>query len=259
MFTEQVLPLVEREFPLSEPVFSRTWRTSGIGESYLEERLEGPLRPFTNGGLDLGFCAKIGEVEVRLAGRGARGAAQIADAASVIEAQVGESIFGEGEETLEHALVTRLSQRGETLALAESCTGGLIANRITNVPGASQVFLAGYITYANEAKIRMLGVPAEAIREHGAVSESVARAMAEGARRDSGATYALAVTGIAGPGGGTEEKPVGTVFMALATPEQTVVRRHLNALERETFKFLTAQQAMMLLWRELRTRPLLVP
>ncbi len=167
MFLDSVIPLLNREFPLSEPHFSRTWRTSGIGESFLEERLEGPLQPHLANGLDLAFCARVGEVEVRLEARGADGAARIAAAAPVIEATVGDSIFGEGDELLETALVRRLSSLGKTLALAESCTGGLLAHRLTNVPGCSAVFLAGYVTYANASKCRMLGVNVETLREHG--------------------------------------------------------------------------------------------
>ena len=251
MVLEHVIPLLEREFPRSEPQFSRTWRTSGIGESFLEERLEGPLRPYLANGIELAFCARVGEVEVRLEARGADGAARIAAAAPVIEAEVGESIFGEGDELLEMALVRRLTGLGRTLAVAESCTGGLLAHRLTNVPGCSAVFLAGYVTYANASKCRMLGVNEETLRENGAVSEAVAREMAEGARRDAGTDYGLSITGIAGPGGATLNKPVGTVYIALSSGEGTVVRHHLNALDRETFKFLTTQQAMMMLWREL--------
>ncbi len=252
MFIDSVIPLLHREFPLAEPHFSRTWRTSGIGESFLEERLEKPLQPYLEKGLDLGFCARVGEVEVRLAASGADGLAKISEAATVIEAEVGDSIFGEGDELLEMALVQRMDALGKTVAVAESCTGGHIANRLTNVPGASAVLLAGYVTYSNAAKVRMLGVREESLREHGAVSEVVAREMAEGARRDSGADFALAITGIAGPSGATATKPVGTVFMALAGPKGTTVKHYLNALDRETFKFLSAQQAMMMLWRELR-------
>ena len=144
---------------------------------------------------------------------------------------------------------------GVTLALDESCTGGHIAHRITNIPGASAVFLAGYVTYANAAKVRTLGVREESLREFGAVSEAVAREMAEGARRVSGADWALSVTGIAGPSGGTPDKPVGTVWMALAGPDGTEVVQRLNRFDRETFKFTTGQQALHLLFRQLR-RPL---
>ena len=137
-------------------------------------------------------------------------------------------------------------------ATAESCTGGLISNRITNVPGASEVFTHGFVTYANEAKTGMLGVPAAEIEKHGAVSESVARLMAEGALMASGADIAVSVTGIAGPGGGSDAKPVGTVFVALATAAGTEVRQHLNRFDRPTFKYLTSQQAMMMTLRASR-------
>jgi nicotinamide-nucleotide amidase len=138
------------------------------------------------------------------------------------------------------------------LAIAESCTGGLLANRITNVPGASEVFLAGYVTYANSAKKDILGVIPKLIDEHGAVSEPVAGAMAEGARARAGADYALATTGIAGPAGGTPEKPVGTVFIGLAAAgHDTIVQRHFFPNERETFKQQTAQAAFDLLRRQL--------
>jgi nicotinamide-nucleotide amidase len=136
--------------------------------------------------------------------------------------------------------------------VAESCTGGFLAHRLTNVPGASAVFLAGYVTYANEAKIAALGVSEEMLREHGAVSAVVARAMAEGALGRSGADFALATTGIAGPGGGSEEKPVGTVEIALArAAEETLVRRFFFPSDRETFKHLAAQAALNLLREEL--------
>ncbi|HEY6226263.1 MAG TPA: nicotinamide-nucleotide amidohydrolase family protein, partial [Verrucomicrobiae bacterium] len=144
-----------------------------------------------------------------------------------------------------------LIESKRTLALAESCTGGFIANRITNVPGASAVFLAGLVTYANEAKQNFLGVKEQTLADHGAVSEATAREMAEGARKNTGADYAISVTGIAGPGGGTAEKPVGTVFIALARNGPTIVKQFRNNYDRETFKFTTSQQALDLLRREL--------
>lgn len=152
-------------------------------------------------------------------------------------------------EPIEAAIVRLLTERRQTLALAESCTGGLLAHKITNVPGASAVLLAGLVTYANAAKEKFLGVRAETLAAHGAVSEGVAREMAEGARRETGADWALAVTGIAGPAGGTAEKPVGTVFIALAAADGTVVERKLNALGREAFKEATARQSLELLRR----------
>ena len=153
------------------------------------------------------------------------------------------------DDDLEAVLVRLLTERKATLALAESCTGGCIANRITNVPGASAVLLAGLVTYSNAAKQKFLGVKEETLARHGAVSEPVAREMAEGARRQTQADYALAVTGIAGPSGGTAEKPVGTVFVGLAGPAGTIVERNLNPYDRETFKQVTTQQALELLRR----------
>lgn len=133
------------------------------------------------------------------------------------------------------------------MALAESCTGGFIANRITNVPGASKIFPGGIVAYSNGAKRILLGVRAKTLARHGAVSEAVAREMAAGARKKFGADFAMAVTGIAGPGGGTRNKPVGTVFIALAGEGETVVERKWNPNGREKFKQATANQALKML------------
>jgi len=146
------------------------------------------------------------------------------------------------------AVVARLlARQGKTLALAESCTGGLIANRITNVPGASKIFLGGVVAYSNEAKQKFLGVRARTLSWHGAVSEAVAREMARGARKKFGADFAIAVTGIAGPGGGTKSKPVGTVFIALTGEGKTVAERKLNPFGRKKFKRVTANEALKML------------
>ena len=148
---------------------------------------------------------------------------------------------------IEVAVVRVLAEQKRKLALAESCTGGLIAHRITNVPGASKVFLGGLVAYSNEAKRKFLGVRAATLARHGAVSKAVAREMAEGARGQFGADFAIAVTGIAGPDGGTKSKPVGTVFIALADKRGIVVERKLNAYGREQFKRATADQALKML------------
>jgi len=154
---------------------------------------------------------------------------------------------------LENTVVRLLTARKETLALAESCTGGLLAHRITNVPGASAVFSAGLVTYSNEAKQTFLGVRTETLEQNGAVSEPVAREMAEGARRAAKTDYALAVTGIAGPGGGTPAKPVGTVFIALASARETCVWQHFNPGDRLAFKQHTSDQALQELQRLLES------
>ena len=158
--------------------------------------------------------------------------------------------------SLEAVVVELLTGAGATVATAESCTGGFLAHRITNVPGASAVFLAGFVTYANEAKERDLGVDTRLLAEHGAVSAQVAAAMAEGARRRANSTFALATTGIAGPGGGSDEKPVGTVYIALAKEGVAPrVEHHRYPTGRETFKDLTTQTALDLIRRELRGLP----
>lgn len=150
-------------------------------------------------------------------------------------------------QAIARTVVQRLTKAKQTLAMAESCTGGFIANQITNVPGASKIFLGGIVSYSNAAKQKFLGVRARTLAQHGAVSDPVARQMAEGARKKFGADFAIAVTGIAGPGGGTKAKPTGTVFIALAGSFETVVQRKLNPGSREKFKAVTARQALELL------------
>ena len=147
----------------------------------------------------------------------------------------------------EEILHEYMHAKGLTISTAESCTGGAIANRITDVSGASRVFGHGWVTYANEAKQQHLGLPAELFEKHGAVSEEVARAMAEGALKQSGADHAISVTGIAGPTGGTPEKPVGTVWIGIASANGVTAHRRLNAFDRETFKSVTSQHALELL------------
>ena len=252
MFDQEVLPWMSREFPHETEFVCLTLKTAGIGESNMEELISAPLQHLTEGGMDLGFCARVGEVDVRFVARGTNAAAVVAEAEAITRRLAGDAVFGEQDEVLEGVVVGELTQRGQTLALAESCTGGHIAHRITNIPGASAVFLAGYVTYANAAKARTLGVREESLREFGAVSEAVAREMAEGARRVSGSDWALSVTGIAGPSGGTLDKPVGTVWMALAGPDGTEAVQRLNRFDRETFKFTTSQQALHLLFRQLK-------
>ncbi|MBI3876494.1 MAG: competence/damage-inducible protein A, partial [Verrucomicrobia bacterium] len=215
MFSDQVVPLLREKFPLTEPYASVTLRTLGLGESYLEERIAPPLQPLLKAGVEIGYCARTGDVDVRLSARGADAARLVADAERLVRELISQHIYGTGDDSPESILVQTLTERKQTLALAESCTGGHIANRITNVPGASAVLLAGFVTYSNAAKQSALGVRAETLAAHGAVSEPVAREMAEGARARTGADFALGVTGIAGPTGGSEAKPVGTVFIAL--------------------------------------------
>ncbi len=251
MFDQQVVPLLREEFPLSAPFVCRTLRTSGIAESRVQEQIETPLASLVAAGLEVGYCARVGQVDMRLSALGADAEKKVREAEAIVQRVFDAQIYGFDDEEMETVVVRLLTGHKKTLALAESCTGGGIAHRVTNVPGASVVFLGGFVTYSNESKQKFLGVRAETLAAHGAVSEAVAREMADGARRQTGADFAIAVTGIAGPGGGTKDKPVGTVFIALAGERGTVVERRMNSYERETFKQLTAQQALELLRREL--------
>jgi nicotinamide-nucleotide amidase len=251
MFVDQAVPLIQKLFPLDKPFVCKTLKTTGMGESMVEDKIAKPLSHLSDAGLELGYCARIGEVDVRLVARGPDADKIVLRAEEIIHDQIGPFIFGTDDDELETVIIKLLTERRETLALAESCTGGYIANRLTNVPGASEVFLGGWVSYSNEAKQHFLGVRAETLTQHGAVSEATAREMAAGARTRAGSDYALSVTGIAGPGGGSETKPVGTVFIALALTGHTFVLNPLNRYDRETFKFVTSQQALELLRRTL--------
>jgi nicotinamide-nucleotide amidase len=247
MFDNFVVPLLQREFPLEAPFVCRTLRTSGIAESLVQEKIAAPLGTLVAAGLEIGYCARTGQVDVRLSARGASGEKVVHEAEAIVQKFLGAQIYGFDDETIEAVVIRLLIERKKTLALAESCTGGCLAHRVTNVPGASAVFLGGWVTYSNESKQKFLGVRTETLAAHGAVSEAVVREMADGARRQTGADFTIAVTGIAGPGGGTKEKPVGTVFIGLAGKFGTVVERRLNCFERETFKEVTAWQALEML------------
>jgi nicotinamide-nucleotide amidase len=243
MFDQFVVPLLKREFA-DEIFICRTLRTTGIGESRVAEFVEADLQPRVSRGLEVGYCARPGAVDVRLCGKGANAEKLVREGEIVVQKILGASIFGFDDDEIEAVVVELFHSKKKTLALAESCTGGLIAHRVTNVPGASEIFLGGVVSYANSAKEKFLGVRAETLAAHGAVSEPVAREMAVGALEKFGADFAIAVTGIAGPSGGSTEKPVGTVFIALASATGVEVKKFLNVWERETFKQVTATQAL---------------
>jgi nicotinamide-nucleotide amidase len=246
MFTEAVIPRL-RELAGESQVECRTYRCVGIGESAVEARLGIALTDVP--GLEVGYCARPNEVDLRLIGA----SALLESVEPRVLAELGEFIVSSADEELETLAVAKLRELGKSLATAESCTGGLLANRITNVPGASEIFRAGWVTYANEVKTAELGVDPALLAEHGAVSEPVARQMAEGALAQAGADFALATTGVAGPGGGSEAKPVGTVFLALAERGQTThVWREFFPTDRATFKQLVTQAALVTLLKRLR-------
>jgi nicotinamide-nucleotide amidase len=241
MFLQSVLPILQQIIRQERAIAYRNYRIVGMGESYVEEAVGAELLALA--GLELGYCARMGEVDLRVIGP----IETLEQADEIIRRRLANYIFTTGRENLEMVVVRQLAARKATLAVAESCTGGLLAHRLTNVPGASEVFLAGYVTYSNEAKTAALDIAPSAIAQHGAVSEYVARAMAEGARTKSGTSFALAATGIAGPGGGSEAKPVGTAYIALAGGGETLVKHLFFPTDRETFKQLATQMALNLL------------
>jgi nicotinamide-nucleotide amidase len=210
-----------------------------MGESMVEAKIGFELSK--RGDLEVGYCARPNEVDFRLIGP-----RDILDQVEPsVLAVVGDYLVSGDEKSMEEVVVHLLGQKRATLATAESCTGGLLANRLTNVPGASAVFLEGFVTYSNRSKTDLLSVSPDLITTHGAVSEEVVRAMAEGALRKSRATFALATTGIAGPDGGTPEKPVGTVWLALARDGgETEVWKETISTDRLTFKQVVTQSAL---------------
>jgi nicotinamide-nucleotide amidase len=245
MFHASVAPILHSIVQTLAGIKRRLYKIVGTGESTVEELIGEKILAIP--GIELGYCARPGEVDVRIVGE----SEAVTRADAIIKNALGLSIFSVSDETLEELIVKLLTKRSETLAISESCTGGLLAHRITNVPGASNVFVAGYVCYANEAKINMLGVDPDLIAKHGTVSEPVARMMADRARRDARSTYAIATTGIAGPTGGSPDKPVGTVYIALANSNETIAKKLFFPSDRETFKQLTAQAAFDLLRRKL--------
>jgi len=246
MFDEYVVPLLQREFA-AEIFVCRTLRSTGVGESRVQEAIEQFLEPLVARGLGVGYCARPGSVDVRLTATGADAEKIVGDGETIVRRILGAHIFGTDDDEIENVVVKLLMQQQKTLAFAESCTGGNLAHRITNVPGASEIFPGGVVSYANAVKEKFLGVRAETLLAHGAVSEDVAREMAVGAREKFGSDFALAVTGIAGPGGGSAEKPVGTVFIALADAAGVEVKKFLHPWDRVTFKEVTATLALELL------------
>lgn len=226
----------------------RIYKVVGMGESLLEAKVG--LELSKRGDIEVGYCARPNEVDFRLIGP----KSLLDEVEPLVLEAVGEHLVSSDDESMEEIIVKLLRSTSSTLSTAESCTGGLLANRITNVPGASAVFMDGFVTYSNASKTQLLGVPGDLIETHGAVSEEVVRAMAEGALAMSGTRFALATTGIAGPDGGTVDKPVGTVWLALAERgKKTDVWREWIPKDRISFKQIATQSALDRLRKRLKS------
>lgn len=225
-------------------VISRVLRVAGIGEAVIEERIR-EITHQTNP--TVAPYAKPAEVHLRLTAyaptsQDANGMLDPVEAA--VRAELGFAVYGVDDETLEHAVIQALKRVGKTLAVAESCTGGGLGARLTSVPGSSSAFWGGVIAYDNSLKQHVLAVPESILVEHGAVSEECARALAEGVRKLAMTDYALSITGIAGPEGGTTEKPVGLVYMALASPDDTQVTKAQYRGSREDIRVRASTHAL---------------
>jgi nicotinamide-nucleotide amidase len=237
---------LKREFA-DEIFVCRTLCSTGVGESRVQEAIEKFLEPVVARGLGVGYCARPGSVDVRLTAGGADAEKIVGEAEKIVQRILGAHIFGFDDDEIENVVVKLLATRKKTLALAESCTGGNLAHRITNVPGASEIFLGGVVSYANAVKEKFASVSFLTLERSGAVSEDTAREMALGVRENFQSDFAIAITGIAGPGGGSAEKPVGTVFIALADAAGVEVKKCLHPWDRVTFKDVTATVALEML------------
>jgi len=252
IMSEQVLPFLKSKNK-DVTIRHRTIRTVGVSESVLFEKLS-PIAELEKFG-KIAFLPDYSAVDVRISvykTDAAEAEQRIHAAEEYILARAGQTVYGFDDDTLEAVIGRRLIEKKATLAVAESCTGGLVAHRLTNVSGSSQYFDRGIVTYSNAAKMQILGVPEEILQQHGAVSEECAKAMADGVRRISNTTYGLATTGIAGPTGGTDEKPVGLVWIGVATPARVFAQKFLFVKDRQVNKERFSQMALNLLFREVK-------
>jgi nicotinamide-nucleotide amidase len=249
MLPEGVIPVLRRHFPQpAGHTIKQTIKTFGIGEGAVDERLAD--FDFAGLGVSVGFYPVFPENHLVLIAHShsqEEARQNLQKAQDEVTARLSDCIFSYGEQTLEEIIAAALSEKKLSIAVAESCTGGLIAHRLTDVSGSSVYFERGLVTYSNKAKIDLLGVPAEIIEKHGAVSEETARRMAEGARMVAGTSLGLSSTGIAGPTGGSTEKPVGTVYIALADAHQTVCRHYQFRWDRQRNKLVSSEVALMML------------
>jgi len=252
MFTESVLPEL-RQFASGQAIVSKRLGCFGAGESAIAEML-GPIMQRGRNPL-INCTAKCGIITLEIVAT----AANENEAQTIVEkdeelirTKLGKLVYGVGDQSLAEVVGGQLARRGETLAVAESCTGGTLAKLLTDIPGASRYFTYGWFTYSNDAKIRELGVEPKLIEEHGAVSSEVASAMAEGARSRAGTDFAIAITGIAGPTGATEQKPVGLVYITVSSNGGLQTKRYIISGDRDLVRFRAALTALDVLRLELQ-------
>lgn len=260
MLTERLIPWLTRRFDVRSAIYTRTLHTVGIGESELDRRIEDLFRTLENPKIAL--LAHAGRVDVKIMAKAADAASAetvLAPLAAQLRARIGSGYFGDDETTLESAIVGELVRRRLTIGTAESCTGGAVADALVGVAGASQTFRGAIVAYANDIKAGLLGVPEATLAATGAVSEATALAMAHGARGRLGVDVAVSTTGIAGPDGGTPDKPVGLVWFGYAGPDgKAEAVKWTFPGTRADVRLRAATAALSLIWRRLEsTRPAL--
>jgi nicotinamide-nucleotide amidase len=244
----EILPRLKKRYN-QNIITHRSVRTIGIGESFLAARISDWEDALPHH-IKLAYLPHFGQVRLRLTGTGTDDVQLNADLQSQVDQLlplIEENVFGYDKDELESVIGTLLLKNGETLGTAESCTGGFVANQVTSVPGSSNYYQGSVVSYSNSVKVNVLGVSEKTLETYGAVSEETAREMAEGARRVLNTTYAISTTGIAGPDGGTPEKPVGTVWIACATPTETVTQLLKLSSTRKINIELTSSYALNLL------------
>lgn len=250
MFTGSVRPYLRARG--AGTIYSRVLRIFGLGEPVLEEKIRDMLLAQTNP--TIGIYVGFAEARIRISAKATdetQAKALIEPVASQLYARLGRHIYGEGDTSLEEATAQLLMQSGRTLALAESCTGGMIASSLVAFAGISQCLMEGHVTYSNAAKMRVLGVQAQTLARYGAVSSQTAEEMAQGLRARAGTDYALSVTGIAGPDGGTSDKPVGLVYIGFCDACGVTSRRYVFDGERARVRRLSTLHALETLRRAL--------
>ncbi len=251
MLPEAVLPLLYRSFPQETQYLAvRTLKLFGISEAAVDQSMAGIDLP----GVDVGFYPRFPENHLVLSARDTLADTawfMVNKAAAEVLKSLGPYVFADDEEILEGVVAGLLKEQGRTVSVAESCTGGLITDRLTDIPGSSMYLERGLVTYSNRSKTDLLGVPETVLQKHGAVSEETARLMAEGVRKLAGTDLGLATTGIAGPDGGSEAKPMGTVFIAIADGAATICRKFSYDWERRRIKIVASQAALIMLKRYL--------
>jgi nicotinamide-nucleotide amidase len=233
----------------------RVYRTTGLPESTLDARISPIYQKYKNP--ETTILAKPGQVEVRLTAHGKspeEAERLVQELGDLIERELEECIFASCEQSLEEVVGMYLVLKGATISVAESCTGGMLAERLTAVPGSSRYFISGIVSYSNESKIDLAGIPPLLLEMQGAVSEEVARGLSESIRQRINTTIGVGVTGIAGPTGGSAEKPVGTVHIAVASPERTVHERFLFPGTRDRVRWQASQAALNMVRRVLMAR-----